>query len=465
MGQRTLRPRRSRSKKSRRLKQLNLDAAGIDIGASDHWVSVPEDRDDPPVRRFRTFTNDLHRLADWLETCDVRTVAMESTGIYWIPLYEILQERGFEVLLVNAHHVKNVPGRKTDVVDCQWIQELHTYGLLRGSFIPPREILALRAYMRLREKHVENAAAHLQRLQKALGLMNLQIHHVISDLSGVTGMTILRDIVSGVRDPKELAKHRHRNCKASEEEIEASLTGTYRPEYVFMLRQGLRSYDHYQALILDCDEQIELLLERLEASHPVVSPIATPPLSKRRRRDTDPSFEIRSPLSRLSGTDLTQLPGIGPYSALQLVSEIGLNVNAWPTAKHFTSWLTLAPRNKISGGKLLSSRTLTSASRAAKVLRMAAVGAGKTSTRLGAFYRRTAMRRGKAKAVTATARKLAELVYLLLKTGKPYVEFGEQAYQETSRLRLLRKLRKQAISLGYQLVETDVLSEHTAPVS
>jgi transposase len=380
---------------------------------------------------------------------------MESTGIYWIPLYEILLERGFKVFLVNAHHVKNVPGRKTDIVDCQWIQELHTYGLLRGSFIPPQEILALRAYMRLREKHVENAAAHLQRLQKALGLMNLQIHHVISDLSGATGMKILRDIVSGMRDPKELAKHRHRNCKASNQEIEASLTGNYRSEYVFMLRQGLLSYDHYQALIRDCDEQLELLLERLEASHPIASPMAPHPLSKRRRRDTDPSFEIRSPLHRLSGTDLTQLPGIGPYSALQLTSEIGLNVNAWPTAKHFTSWLTLAPRNKISGGKLLSSRTLTSASRAAKVLRMAAVGAGKTSTRLGAFYRRTAMRRGKAKAVTATARKLAELVYLLLKTGTTYVEFGEQAYQETSRRRFLRKLRKQATSLGFQLVETE----------
>ena len=235
MGHRKLRPRRSRSKKSRLLKKLNLDAAGIDIGASDHWVAVPADRDDQPVRRFRTFTNDLHRLADWLEACDVRTVAMESTGIYWIPLYEILVERGFEVLLVNAHHVKNVPGRKTDIVDCQWIQELHTYGLLRGSFIPPQEILALRAYMRLRGKHVENAAAHLQRLQKALGLMNLQLHHVISDLSGATGITILRDIVSGVRDPKELAKHRHRNCKASNQEIEESLTGNYRPEYVFML--------------------------------------------------------------------------------------------------------------------------------------------------------------------------------------------------------------------------------------
>ncbi len=440
------------------LEKIHLNAAGIDIGSGSHWVAVPEDRDEQPVREFRSFTHELIELAVWLEACGIDTVAMESTGVYWVPLYEILEERGIEVLLVNARHVKNVPGRKSDVFDCQWIQQLHTFGLLRGSFRPNAEITAIRTLVRHRDKLVEEAAACIQRMQKALTLMNLQLHKVISDVTGVTGMLILRDIVAGETDPRVLARHRNPRCKAPKEEIAASLTGHYREEHLFVLRQQLEVYDFYQEKIHRCDEQIEIRIHALEVQcEPPARelPASRRPGGKRKLQDNSPSFDIRSPLFKLSGgVDLTELPGIGPYGALKLISEIGLDMHCWPTENHFTSWLTLAPNNKISGGKLLSSRTQPSANRAAKIFRIAAMTLHRSDHALGAFYRRLAARTDKPKAITATARKLAILVYRMLKYKMPYHETSAAEYDKRQHTRILRGLRKRAKSIGFDLVDT-----------
>jgi len=450
--------RRRSAKQARReqriLEKIHLHAAGIDIGSESHWVAVPDDRDDHPVREFKSFTRELLALADWLEACGIDTVAMESTGVYWIPLYEILEARGIEVLLVNARHVKGVPGRKSDILDCQWLQQLHTFGLLRGSFRPDAPIAALRSLVRHRDQLVEAAASYVQRMQKAMVLMNLQLHNVISDVTGVTGIAILRDIVAGQTDPATLARHRHPRCRASEAEIAASLTGHYRDEHRFVLRQALELYDVYQHKIRSCDEQIEAHIRSLEAT--CASPGTIPSPSRRAQRGAnEPDFEIRSPLFTLcGGVDLSELPGIGPYGALKLISEIGLDMRRWASEKHFAAWLTLSPRNEISGGKLLRSRTQPSANRAAKILRMAAMSLGRSDHALGAFYRRMAARVGKAKAITATARKLALLVYRMLRDHIPYREMSAADYDQQQRSRILKGLRKRAASLGFELVDT-----------
>ena len=451
--------RRRPSKRRRRehtiLEQIHLNAAGIDIGGESHWVAVPEDRDEHPVREFKCFTHALIALADWLEACDIDTVAMESTGVYWIPRYEILEARGIEVLLVNARHVKGVPGRKTDILDCQWLQQLHTFGLVRGSFRPAAPIAALRSLVRHRDQLVETAASYVQRMQKAMVLMNLQLHNVISDVTGVTGIAILRDIVAGQTDPTVLARHRHPRCRASEEEIAASLTGHYRDEHLFVLRQAIELYDLHQEKILRCDEQIEARIRALEATCEFPDTLRPTVRRHRTRNSNEPHFEIRSPLFVLcGGVDLTALPGIGSYSALKLISEIGLDMSRWPTENHFASWLTVAPHNKISGGKLLSSRTQPSANRAAKILRMAAMSLGRSDHALGAFYRRMGARVGKAKAITATARKLAILVYRMLRDKMNYQEPSAANYDQQQRSRILRGLRKRAHSLGFEIVDT-----------
>jgi transposase len=435
------------------LVRINPNAAGIDCGSEEHYVAVPVDRDATPVRSFRTFTADLHRLADWLTACGVTSVAMESTGVYWIPLYEILEARGLEVVLVNARHVKNVPGRKTDVVDCQWLQELHSVGLLRGSFRPTAAMATLRAYLRHRETLVQSAASHVQRMQKALVQMNLQLATVVSDITGGTGLRILRDIVGGQTDPHALAQHRDRRCHASQAEITAALTGHYRPEHVFVLQQNLELFDAFQRQLAACDAAIEAHLDTLVAQAPAPDAPLPAPRTRRKPRDNEPQFEIRSPLHHLTGVDLTQLDAIGPYGALRLLAEIGIDMSRWPTEKHFTSWLTLAPHNKISGGRLLSSKTQPSANRAAGILRMAAMSLGRTDTALGAFYRRLAYRIGKAKAITATARKLAILVYRTLKEGLIYHDPGAAAYDAQHRHRILRRLRQRATDLGFALVD------------
>jgi transposase len=438
------------------LDRINPNVAGIDCGSAEHFVAVPPDRDPTPIQSLKTFTSDLFRLADWLTACGVTSVAMEATGVYWIPIYEILEVRGFEVLLVNARHLKNVPGRKSDVSDCEWIRELHSVGLLRGSFRPADAIVAMRAYLRHRQTLVESAGTYIQRMQKALVQMNLQLPLVVSDITGVTGLRILRDIVAGHRDPQRLAEHRDYRCRASTAEIVAALTGNYRPEHVFALQQNLELFDTCQAQLAVCDRAIEAHVHTLTAR---VAPPATtmpPPRKTKKPRDNEPRFEIRAPLHHLTGgIDLTQIDGIAPYTALKLVSEIGTDMSRWPTEKHFTAWLTLAPKNKISGGRLLSSRTQPSANRAAAILRMTVMSLNRTQTALGAFYRRLAARIGKPQAITATARKLAILVYRTLKGDLVYQDPGADAYDLQQRTRTLRHLRQRAGILGFQLVNRE----------
>jgi transposase len=436
------------------LERINPHAAGIDCGSAEHFVAVPPDRDPTPVRAFPTFTADLWRLADWLTACGVTSVAMEATGVYWIPVYEILEARGFEVLLVNARHIKHVSARKSDVVDCEWLRDLHAVGLLRGSFRPADAIVALRAYVRHRQTLVETAVTCVQRMQKALVQMNVQLPLVVSDITGATGLRILRDIVAGRRDPAQLAQHRDRRCHASVPELIAALTGNYRPEHVFALQQHLALFDACQTQLAACDATLETCVQTLAATVPVpTTPLPAPRVAPRKPRRLEPAFEIRGPLYQLTGgTDLTQIDGLAPYSALALVAEIGTDMTRWRTEQHFTSWLTLAPQNRVSGGRLLSSRTEPSANRAAAILRMAAMTLGRTQTALGAFYRRLAARIGKPQAITATARKLAILVYRALKGELVYRDPGADAYNRQQRTRRLQQIRDRAATLGFDLI-------------
>jgi transposase len=440
-----------RHRADRGFSSTHPDAAAIDIGSRMHVAAVPPDRDPEPVRTFGTCTGDLQRLADWFERCGVRTIAMESTGVYWIPAYEILEQRGFEVVLVNARDAKHVPGRKTDVSDAQWLQRLHEYGLLRASFHPKGELAALRAYLRQRERLLDYAASHVQHLQKALMQMNVQLHHVVTDVTGTTGMRIIRAIVEGERNPMKLANHRDPRCHSSVDEIGAALSGNWREEHIFALRQALELYDTYHSKITECDARVETVLGRLRNA---ASPSAHQPLPPARHRDATanaPTFDARAALHAVLGVDLTQIHGLGASLALKLVGECGTDLSAWPDAKHFTSWLCLAPGNKISGGKVLSTRTRRSGSRAAALLRLAAVTVGRTQTALGAFYRRLAARIGKAKAVTATARKIAVLFYNTLRHGMAYADPGASYYEEKYRVRVLTNLKRRAKSLGYVL--------------
>lgn len=432
-------------------------AAGIDIGSRFHVVAVPPAMTNEPVQTFQAFTTDLQRMADWLVGLGITTVAMESTGVYWIPAYEILVERGVEVVLANARETRGVPGRKTDVNDAQWLQRLHACGLVRASFRPSQEIAALRSYLRLRERHLDYAAAHIQHMQKALTHMNLQLHHVVSDLTGATGMKIIRAIVEGERDLDVLSGFRDVRCKASIEVVKQALNGNYRTEHVFALSQALTAYDFYQTQVQVCDVQIERTLSVLGASQAAPST----PLPKPRHRTRQPnslSFDVRAALYQLVGTDLTQIHGIGPYLALRLVSECGTDFTRWRSAKHLTSWLTLSPGSKISGGKILSSHTRKSTNRITAHLRLAAVTVGRTSTALGAFYRRLAARIGKAKAVTATARKIAVLFYNTMRFGMAYRDPGADRYEHGYRDRLIKNLRRRAAELGYTLRTAESVS-------
>lgn len=444
---------REGAKRRPRMRRLNPDAAGIDCGATTHYAAVPRDRDPQAVRSFRTYTTDLHRLADWLVACGVKTVAMEATGVYWIPVFEILEARGLEVILVNAYHVKNVPGRKSDVSDAEWLQQLHSFGLLRGSFRPSAQIARLRTYMRYRQELVEAVSMTINRIQKALVQMNLHLHVALSDVMGTTGLKIVRDIIAGETNPERLALHRDPRCHASQEEIAAALTGHYTAEHVFLLKQHLEVFDFHQRQIEACDVEVEAYLTEMAQN-------CAPPaeaLPRRRRKGGgrhEPAFEVRPLLHRLTHRDLSEIDGIGPYNALRLVAEIGTDMSPWATESRFTSWLTLAPNNKISGGRLLSSRTRASTNRAAAIFRSAAVSLARGQTALGAFYRRLAYRVGKAVAVTATARKLAILVYRTLKGEIRYQDPGAEAYDRRRREVLVRSLRKRASVLGFSLVDT-----------
>jgi len=378
---------RSKPKIDRTMPMVHPNAAAIDVGATMHMAAVRADRTPEPVRSFGTFTTDLRRLVDWLKECDVETVVMESTSVYWIPIFELLDARGFNVFLVNARDAKHVPGRKTDVSDAQWLQRLHSYGLLRASFRPKGQIAELRAYMRQRERLLEYAASHIQHMQKALTEMNLQLHHVVADITGATGLRIIRAILAGERDANVLAGLRDYRCHASAETIEKALTGSYRAEHLFALEQALALYDAYHEKVSACDARIEAVMKELSIGRGRRSDSL--PSSRRRTNQANGlAFDVRAALFALLGKDITQIDGLGPYLSLKLIAECGDDLSAWPSAKHFASWLCLAPSNKISGGKVLSSRTRRSGSRAAALLRLAAVTVGRTDTALGAFYRR-----------------------------------------------------------------------------
>jgi transposase len=452
--------RKRKQKASERLAVVNPYAAGLDVGATSHVVAVRSDQDDEPVRTFRTFTGDLHAMATWLKGVGIKTIAMESTGVYWIPVFEILESHGFEVLLVNARHAKNVPGRKTDVNDAQWLQQLHQYGLLRGSFRPRDALVQLRAYLRHRETLVEGAATQVLRMQKALMQMNVQLHHVVTDITGVTGLRIVRDIVAGNHSPEKLAEHRDGRCASSEETIAKALAGNFRPEHVFALKQALQIWDFHHARIAECDAEIEAVLKALNADNSV--PTMPPARNRHGLRRNEPRFDVREPACALVGADLSQIHGLTPFTVLRLIAECGDDMKKWPTVKHFTSWLSLAPSNKISGGRVISSRTRRSSNRAAALFRMAAVGVGKTQTALGAFYRRLGGRIGKAKAVTATARKLAAIFYRALRSGLAYADPGAEYYEQRYRLRVIGNLQRRAERMGFQLIPAEAPAEGAA---
>lgn len=429
---------------------INPFAAGIDIGSRFHVVAVSPNLCDEPVQTFQAFTSDLQRMADWLMAMGTKTVVMESTGVYWVAAFEVLESRGLEVILANAREARSVPGRKSDVNDAQWLQRLHACGLLRASFRPGRDIAELRTYLRARERHTDYAAAHIQHMQKALTFMNIQLQHVISNITGVTGMRIIRAIIAGERDPDKLAALRDVRCRESIATVRNALVGNYQPEHIFTLKQALTLYDFYQEKIDECDVEIERTVARLNLAHPV--PVTPLPKAKHRTKQvSDPNFDVRTAMYQLAGVDLTQIHGIGPFLALRLIGECGTDLSRWRTAKHFTSWLTLSPGCKISGGKVLSAHTRKTSSRLTVALRLAAVTVGRSNTALGAFYRRLASRIGNAKAVTATARKIAVLFYNAMRYGQDYRDPGADLYEQQYKDRVIKQLHRRAAQFGLVL--------------
>lgn len=436
------------------LKQVNLNAAGIDIASGIHFVAVPKDRDpENHVRSFGAFTADLHGIADWLRECQISTVAMESTGVYWIPLFELLEREGFEVVLVEPSQIKKFR-RKTDVLDCQWIQTLHTFGLLTGSFRPNDTIIVLRGYMRQREMLVKHAAQHIQHMQKAMEQMNLKLTEVISDICGVTGMAIIDAILGGERNPEKLATLRNEKCSNDEATIALALQGNWRDEHLFSLKQAVELYRYYHEKIGEVDREIESYLGTMEdKSEGKVLP-KLPRSKQRSKRGNDPKFNSRSLLHRITGMDLTTIDGIGEHSALQIISEIGLDMTAWPTANHFVSWLSLCPELNKSGGKKQKkgkSRTHRSGNRVAQVLRVSAQTLIKSKCALGAYTRRIKARDGAPSAITATARKLAIIIYTMLKEGREYKDIGAETYDAKYHERQVNSVRRRAEQLGYEL--------------
>ena len=426
------------------------NAAGIDIGSAAHFVAVPPERDDEPVREFASFTADLHRLADWLDACGVDTVAMESTGVYWIPLYELLESRGFTVLLVNARHVKNVSVRKSDVLDCQWLQQLMSFGLLRGAFRPADQVCELRSLSRQRTMLLRSQGRFVQHMQKALTQMNIQLANVISDVAGETGQRILRAIVAGERDGRALAQLRNARIRASEDEIAKSLQGNWRAEHLFALKQALDAFDFCGTQLAECDAQIQAQLQALH-----VREDAPAQGKKRGRARNAPKFDLRTQLFQMCGVDLTRIDGIDVTTALAVVSEVGADLSKFPSDKHFASWLGLCPGTKITGGKVMSGKTKRCANRAAQALRLAAAALRSSQSALGAYYRRLCARMDKPKAVTAAAHKLARLIYAMLTHGQEYTDRGQDYFEERYRQRVLHNLAQKAKAMGMQLVPSD----------
>ena len=441
-------------KSNTQLPTLHPHAAGIDIGATQIHVAAPADADPKPVRTFSSFTDDLLALRDWLKECGVTTVAMESTGVYWIPLFQILEAAGVEVCLVNARHCKNLPGRKTDIRDCQWLQYLHSVGLLRASFRPPETVCAVRSLLRHRSNLIRYASSHVQHLQKALTQMNLQLHHVISDLTGVTGLAILDAILSGERDPQKLAALKDHRIKASADTIARSLQGDWREEHLFVLRQALETWRHYQHLALQCDQQIEQMLAAFDSKVDVKqTPLSASTTSHKKAQRNEPKFGAREELYRLCGVDLTQVPGIQSSTALVLFTELGPDfVERFATAKCFCSWLGLCPDNRITGGRIISARTRDVKSRAAEALRLAAQSLWRSKEYLGDCFRRWKARLGTPKAITAMAHKLARILWHMIKHREAYDPKTWEQAEEKLRKKKLQRLQQNAAAFGFKLV-------------
>lgn len=456
MSQRTKKRKKRSSRKMSTLEIQNPNAAGIDIGSREHWVAVRPDQNEQPTRCFPSFTKDLNELADWLIDCDVTTVAMESTGVYWIPLFQILDARGFEVLLVNAHKVKNVSGRKDDESDCEWIRKLHSYGLLQGSFQPEENIRALRIYLRDRDTLVSCSASHIQRMQKSLTQMNLQLHHVISDITGVTGMNIIRAIVDGERDPQVLAVYRDKRIKADEKTIVKALEGDYLKEHLSSLKRYLQLYDFYQSQIEECDRQIEDILKTfpfLDDYPTDIKDVDKPTKRRKKKAANAPNFDVEKYTRQITGVDLFAVDGFGANNLLGIIAETGIDMTRWKTEKYFTSWLRLSPNNKISGGKILSHHTQKTNNRANKLFRLAAQSLANSKCSLGAFYRRLRYRIGPAKAIVATARKLAIIFYRMVRFKIEYHDIGAEQYEMKHRANQIKYLEKKAQALGLKLVQ------------
>jgi transposase len=433
---------------------IHPDSAGIDIGSETHYVAVPEGRANPSVRTFGCFTPDLEEMAAWLKDCRITNVVMESTGVYWIPAYQILSARGLDVQLVDARHSRNVPGRKTDVWDCRWLRKLHTFGLLRGCFIPSPDVREIRTYWRHRANLVESCSQQTQRMHKALEQMNLQLHKALSDVTGVTGMRILRAIVAGERDAHKLAAMCDRRVKATQETVVKALTGNYLTEHLFTLKQALDTYDFLHQQMQECDVQIKQCMARFEDKNNGGGEPPSPPEEKRiARRKNEPYLDLKSELTRIFGVDLTGINGISTMTAMVVLSECGPDLSAFPSEAHFSSWLALCPNQQITGGKVRKSRTRNVNNRAADALRVAAQSLHHSDSALGAYLRRMAARHGMPKAITATAHKLARLIYFMVTRGLEFVQQSQTEYENQYRDRQLHSLQKRARTMGFTLVD------------
>jgi transposase len=432
------------------LELLNPNAAGIDVHSDMHVVCVPADRDEHPIRQFGANTADLAEIAAWLKICRVTTVALESTGVYWIPLFELLESEGFEVNLVEPGQLSRCGARpKTDVLDAQWIQRLHSYGLLRASFRPPDSILALRAFVRLRQMQVRYAAGHVQHMQKALEQMNVKLAEVVNDVTGLTGLSIIDAIIAGERDPRKLAQLRHERCRRSEEEIALALQGNWRREHLFELRQARELFRFHHQQITECDQQVQAELAKLSNRAGEKTRVARPRKCGRKRNNF--RFGAKDLLFRALGVDLTLIEGIEEATAMVILAEVGPDVSRFATEKHFTSWLRLCPPQDESNNRRTRRGRRRGASRVTNALRLAARTVGKTNTPLGSFYRRIRSRIGGLGAVKATARKLACLVYRMLKYGEEYVIQSMQEYETKTKENMLKALGRKAAALGYEL--------------
>jgi transposase len=445
---------------------VHPNAAGLDIGSEEIVVAVPVDRDPEPVRVFRTFTPDLHMLVAWLVACGIDTVAMESTGVFWIPIYELLEQHGIRPYLVNARHVKTVPGRKSDWNDAQWLQKLHALGLLQASFRPDSELRTVRALARHRAELIRHRAPHILHMQQALKLMNIQLSIVLSDITGDTGQAIVRAIVAGERDPAKLAELRHPNCKATLAEIEKALTGTWQDAQLFILQQGLELFDFYTAQLDACDREMERVYQAIESRGEKDAPLPDLPRAKPGSKSkNEPNFNVRAQLARIVGVDLVAVMGLSASSVQTIISEIGTDMTRFATVKHFCAWLGLAPRNDISGGKVLRSRTMKVRTRANQAFRDAAASVGRSDSSFGAYYRAMRARLGPQQAIVATAHKIARVVYHLLKTGEAFQEESAEVYEQKRHARELKNLTRRAQKLGYTLTPVPATASESPPTA